>query len=146
MTSIVLGDSTLESLIPSVNVPWKGLSMAVSVASSFCCTKEQAEPGQSGLSGPGLAPGLARQEPGFALPCPALPYSQYLAQSSIFVRIPCLSSSAFHVNFPCPHNGHLGIHSSWNRHSVHCVKHSKVFHFVFECSTSLQGRQICLVS
>jgi hypothetical protein len=44
--------------------------MAVRVASSFCCTKEQAEPGQSGLSGPGLAPGLARQEPGFALPLP----------------------------------------------------------------------------
>ncbi len=65
--------------------------------------------------------------------CPALPYSQYLAQLSIFVRIPCLSSSAFHVIFfPCPHNGHLGIHPSWDRHSVvHCVK-------------TLQGFSLCI--
>jgi hypothetical protein len=112
---------------------------AVPVASSFCCTKElEAEPGQSGLSGPGLAP-LSSLDKSLGLPCPALPYSQYLAQLSIFVRIPCLSSSAFHVIFRCPHNGHLGIHPSWDRHSVHCVKHSKVSHFVFEC-TSLQGR------
>ncbi len=114
--------------------------MAVPVASSFCCTKEQAEPGQSGLSGPGLAPGLARQEPGFALPCPALPYSQYLAQLSIFVRIPCLSSSAFHVIFSLPELTVI-LESTPHGTDILSIVWStpRFFHFVFEC-TSLQGQ------
>jgi hypothetical protein len=138
MTSMVLGDTTLDSLIPSMNAPLKDLhgcscrfilllyqrtGRARAVWTLWTWTSPWARSTRAWVCSALPCPAL------FTVPCPIIDFCEDSMPQQ----------QAFHVIFPCPNNGHLGIHSSWNRHSIHCVKHSKVFHFVFEC-TSLQGQ------